>query len=208
MPENVTPLHDPPIERESDAPPALSPPAAPAVGGPEHTMASRSVLALPAASPHALPPEAYALLEIVEHGLAPDADESTRGAARDLWARFGQLLTAAPVMPAAMPTAPMMPAAPMMPTAPMTPGAPVMPAAPVMPTAPVMSAAPVMPTPPIPTTPIAMAARTLRQLPPDQLLELVLQRLRAAVPAGVTVPTPKGIQFQLVPIPSTPTADR
>jgi len=49
-----------------------------------------------------------------------------------------------------------------------------------------------------------MAARMLRQLPPDQLLDLALQRLRAALPAGATVPTPKAIQFQLVPITPPP----
>jgi hypothetical protein len=53
-----------------------------------------------------------------------------------------------------------------------------------------------------------MAARALRQLPPDQLLELVLQRLRAALPASTTVPMPKGIQFQLVPIPLMSTGNR
>jgi hypothetical protein len=88
-----------------------------------------------------------------------------------------------------------MPAAPTMPA---TPVLPVMPAAPTMPAAP----------PPMPTMPLATAARALRQLPPDQLLDLVLQRLRGALPAGTTVPTPRGIQFQLVPIPSTPTGNR
>jgi hypothetical protein len=44
----------------------------------------------------------------------------------------------------------------------------------------------------------------LRQLPPDQLLDLALQRLRGALPAGATVPTPKGIQFQLVPVTPPP----
>jgi hypothetical protein len=44
----------------------------------------------------------------------------------------------------------------------------------------------------------------LRQLPPDQLLDLALQRLRAALPAGATVPPSKGIQFQLVPVTSPP----
>ncbi|HXG96809.1 MAG TPA: hypothetical protein VNJ06_06820, partial [Gemmatimonadales bacterium] len=71
-----------------------------------------------------------------------------------------------------------------------------------MPAAPMMPAAPAMPTPAMPATPIAMAARALRQMPPDQLLDLLLQRLRGALPSGVTVPTPKGIQFQLVPVSS------
>lgn len=84
--------------------------------------------------------------------------------------------------------------------------APVMPAVPVTPGVQVMPAAQVMPTVPLPTSPLAMAARTLRQLPPDQLLDLALQRLRAALPAGATVSPPKGIQFQLVPV--TPPGSR
>jgi hypothetical protein len=129
-------------------------------------------------APPALPPETQALLELIGRGLAPDADDSTRDAARDLWAQFAHTIATA---------------------------APVTPTAPVMPAAPVMSAA-VMPTLPLPTSPIAMAARTLRQLPPDQLLDLALQRLRAALPPGATVPAPKGIQFQLVPVTAPPGA--
>jgi hypothetical protein len=192
MPENTTHPQDPPTESGSHAASMLAPPAAPPVGSPDHGIARPPVFALPGESPPVLPPEAHALLELVGRGLAPDADESTRGAARELWERFGQLITTAPVTPAAA----MMPTAPGMSVAPGMPALPGMPAAPMMPTAPVMP------------TPIATAARALRQLPPDQLLELALQRLRAALPAGTTVPTPKGIQFQLVPIPSMPIRDR
>jgi hypothetical protein len=120
-----------------------------------------------------LPAEAHAMLELIGRGLAPDADDAMRDAARDLWARFAHTFATA---------------------------APVTPAAPGIPTAPAMPVAAVMPMVPLPSSPIAMAARTLRQLPPEQLLDLALQRLRAALPAGATVPTPKGIQFQLVPV--------
>jgi hypothetical protein len=58
-----------------------------------------------------------------------------------------------------------------------------------------------MPTVALPATPIAMAARALKQMTPDQLIDLVLQRLRAALPAGSAVATPRGIQFPLVPVP-------
>jgi hypothetical protein len=162
MSDSVT-LPHPLIESASDAAPAPSLPAAPVVGTLEPGIASAPILALAPT----LPPETQALLELIGRGLAPEADASTRDAARDLWARFAQTMATA---------------------------------APVTPTAPVMPAAPVMPMVPWPTSPIAMAARTLRQLPPDQLLDLVLQRLRASLPAGATVPTPKGIQFPLVPV--------
>jgi hypothetical protein len=61
-----------------------------------------------------------------------------------------------------------------------------------------------MPMPQMQTSPIAMAARALRQMPPDQLLDLALTRLRAALPQDATVPTPKGVQFQLVPVTPPP----
>ena len=61
---------------------------------------------------------------------------------------------------------------------------------------------PGVPFPKLPATPVATAVRALQQIPPDQLLELLLTRLRAALPTGVTVPAPPGIQFQLVPVPS------
>ena len=52
----------------------------------------------------------------------------------------------------------------------------------------------------IPESPLTAATRALSQLPPEQLLDMVLQRLRAALPAGAAVATPKGIQFSLVPV--------
>jgi hypothetical protein len=187
MSESVTLPQDPPTVSASDAAPAV-PLLLPSVSGAaEHSVASTPMPALPPA----FLPEAHPLLELITRGLAPEADDATRGVARDLWAHFAHTIaTTAPVTPAAL----------VMPAAPVTPAAPVMPAAPVTPTA------PVMPTMQLPTSPVAQAARMLRQLPPDQLLDLALQRLRAALPAGVTVPNPKGIQFQLVPVTPPPGA--
>ena len=125
----------------------------------------------------AMPTEATVLLGLISRGLDPDVDPVTRDAARVLWARFTEMLA---TTASAMPTGP------------------------TMPTGPAMPAGPAMSTVPLPTSPIAIATRMLRQLPPDQLLDLALQRLRAALPAGATVPPPKSIQFQLVPVTPPP----
>jgi hypothetical protein len=53
----------------------------------------------------------------------------------------------------------------------------------------------------MPTSPLAQMIGALRKMPADQLLDLAIQRLRAALPKGATVTEPKGIQFQLVPVP-------
>lgn len=126
--------------------------------------------------PATAPADAPAILEILIRGLGPDADESARAAARELCAQAAQsLAAAAPVARAAS-----------------------------VPPAPSKLPAPTMPVAPLPTSPITMAAHALRQLPPDQLLDLLLQRLRAALPVGASVSTPKGIQFQLVPMTRPP----
>jgi hypothetical protein len=129
------------------------------------------------ALPLALPPELHALLELIGQALVAEADPATRAAARDLWARFAQTIAAAAPLPGHV-------------------------TSPVGPAMPAMSATPAIPA--VPMSPIAMATRALRQLPPEQLLDLALQRLRAALPAGATVSTPKGIQFQLVPVTPPP----
>ncbi|HEX4353462.1 MAG TPA: hypothetical protein VHZ95_11115 [Polyangiales bacterium] len=48
---------------------------------------------------------------------------------------------------------------------------------------------------------LASALVALRGVPPEQLLDLAITKLRAAVPAGVTVPASTPLKFQLVPIP-------
>ncbi len=59
---------------------------------------------------------------------------------------------------------------------------------------------------PIPSdsaTPLATVhalASALRGMTPDQLLDLAITRLRAALPAGAEVPTAQAIKFPLVPI--------
>jgi hypothetical protein len=180
MPENIT-QPDLPIESASDTarmlPVSATSPVAEPEGAPAPpTLAPAATLAI------ALPSEMRAMLELVDRGLAPDADDATRAAARELWARCAQLIAAAAS------TSPPATAA----------SAPVASAPLPIPTGPTM--APV----PLPTSPIAMAARTLRQMSPDQLLELALQRLRAALPQGATVPAAKGIQFPLIPVPPQP----
>lgn len=201
MSENATPPHDPLSESGIGAAPASSPTAAPVPGEPAPISATPPALALPSA----LPAEAHAMLELVGRGLAPDADEATRRAARDLWARFAQVITAPGAGPPAGSAMPIVPAAHVTST---MAGVLGVPTAPMMPAAAAMPAAPVLPVAPMPTTPIAIAAQALRQMPPDQLLELLLQRLRSALPTGATVPIPKAIQFPLVPVPPPTTGSR
>ena len=155
-------------ESASDATASLAPTTAPLVGTNAHTATSEPLLT----SPSALPVETRSILETIDRGLAGDADDATRAAARDLWTRLAPALAAVPS----------------------TAGAPAMPAAPAL-------GPPIMPSLPSPASPLVMAAHALKQLSPDQLLDMVLGRLRAALPAGATVPTPRGIQFQLVPVP-------
>ena len=52
------------------------------------------------------------------------------------------------------------------------------------------------------TTPdIAGMVAALRGVPPDQLLELAISRLRAALPAGTSLPAAQPVKFHIVPIP-------
>ncbi len=53
-----------------------------------------------------------------------------------------------------------------------------------------------------PTSPVAAVVGALRGVPPDQLLDLAIAKLRAALPAGADVPTAQPLKFQIVPIPS------
>jgi hypothetical protein len=135
----------------------------------------------PTAAPHCSSfPETEALLEIIRRGLSPDADPVARANALDVCGRIVQAFG---------PPAP----------------APPLNLAPVAPIAPV----PTMPPPfvvphafplPAPTSPFAAAVGALRNMPPEQLFDLAIQRLRAALPQGAAVSEAKGIQFQLVPV--------
>ena len=48
---------------------------------------------------------------------------------------------------------------------------------------------------------IAGMVSALRGVAPDQLLDLAIQRLRAALPAGVEVPPAPPLKFNIVPVP-------
>lgn len=135
-------------------------------------------------------------LEMIGEALTADANETTRAGARELWSRLSQLITAAPAL-SSVSSAPAQHAAP---TALSSPVPAVPSSAPALPQM-------QLPAVPAPTIPFAHAARMLRQLPPEQLLDVVLHRLRAALPAGAVLSTPKAIQFQLVPV-SPPLAPR
>ena len=50
------------------------------------------------------------------------------------------------------------------------------------------------------TSPIATAVAMLRGVPPEQLLDLAIARLRAALPAEVTVAPVHPVRFQIVPM--------
>jgi hypothetical protein len=61
---------------------------------------------------------------------------------------------------------------------------------------PMVTAAPASPAPAI-----ANIVSALRGVPPDQLLDLAIAKLRAALPAGVDVARPAPLNFNIVPIP-------
>ncbi len=50
------------------------------------------------------------------------------------------------------------------------------------------------------TTPIQMAVSALRGVPPEQLLDVAIARLRAALPADVAAPTVAPVRFQILPL--------
>ncbi len=57
------------------------------------------------------------------------------------------------------------------------------------------------PAPPIDPASVATLVASLGKLPPEQLLDLAIARLRAALPPGVSVPAPATpLRFQIVPI--------
>jgi hypothetical protein len=180
-------IHLPPLPDDDDAERTLA--ASMAAADPDAPSVSTPVpiapaFTLPATSPPVPPAEA---IELIARGLAPGADESTLSAARELWTRVAHLLVPTPATPVLPPPMPVLPPLPTNPIAP-------------LPVAPGGLA------PKLPPTPIATVMRALQQTPPDQLLELLLGRLRAALPSGATAPAPAGIQFQLIPMSSPPPA--
>lgn len=60
--------------------------------------------------------------------------------------------------------------------------------------------APAITPPPIDPAQIGTAVTMLRSMPVDQLLDLAIARLRAALPAGETVPGVQPMRLQLVPV--------
>lgn len=49
--------------------------------------------------------------------------------------------------------------------------------------------------------PVAAMVSALRGMPPDQLLDLAIARLKAALPAGAEVAPVAPLKFQLLPLP-------
>ncbi len=56
-------------------------------------------------------------------------------------------------------------------------------------------------TAPTAASPIANAIAMLRGVPVDQLLDVAISRLRAALPAGESVPSVPRLNFRIIPIP-------
>jgi hypothetical protein len=53
-----------------------------------------------------------------------------------------------------------------------------------------------------PLLPVAQIVGAMRGLQPEQLLDLAIARLRAALPAGTAVPAVEPLKFNLVPVPA------
>ena len=51
--------------------------------------------------------------------------------------------------------------------------------------------------------PIAQIVGALRGVPPEQLLDLAIMKLRAALPEGTEAPAVVPLKFQLLPVPTT-----
>ncbi len=68
-----------------------------------------------------------------------------------------------------------------------------------------LDAAPGQPFAPAVVTPtpsaIAAAVGALRGVPPDQLLDIAISRLRAALPSGVDVPAAQPLKFHIIHVP-------
>jgi hypothetical protein len=51
-------------------------------------------------------------------------------------------------------------------------------------------------------SPIASIVGALRGVPPEQLLDLAIAKLRAALPADTTVPRVEPLKFHIIPMPT------
>ena len=154
------------------------------------------------------------LMEAIRAAVRDDAEPIARRAGLEACRKIVEVLAAAtdsesappasamptntaPGVPSAPTTVPNEPAAaPSAPTG--TPSAPA--AAPIAP-----AVAPAAPTtqasaPRIDPAEVATLVASLGKLPPEQLLDLAIARLRAALPAGANVPAPAPLRFQLVPL--------
>jgi hypothetical protein len=54
---------------------------------------------------------------------------------------------------------------------------------------------------PVPATPVAAIVGALRGMPADQLLDLAIAKLRAALPAGSEVAPVKPVAIPIIPVP-------
>lgn len=52
------------------------------------------------------------------------------------------------------------------------------------------------------TSPLHIALSAVRGMPPEQLLDLAIARLRAALPAGTDASTVQPLKFHILPLPS------
>jgi hypothetical protein len=60
---------------------------------------------------------------------------------------------------------------------------------------------PLVQLPTAPASPIAMAVSALKNVPPDQLLDLAIAKLRTMLPEGVTPPTVDPVKFHVIHLP-------
>jgi hypothetical protein len=54
---------------------------------------------------------------------------------------------------------------------------------------------------PATASPVAALVGALRGVPPDQLLDLAIAKLRAALPADANIPAATPLKFHLIPLP-------
>jgi hypothetical protein len=60
---------------------------------------------------------------------------------------------------------------------------------------------PLVQVPSAPASPVAMAVSALKSVPPDQLLDLAIAKLRTMLPEGTTAPTVEPVKFHVIHLP-------